>query len=130
MQKKTAKKSGSKKEVNFKEFKVTGKTFEYTGRIYQGNKGSGNTKRYWGMSLTLNGVITIKGVKLVETKKDNVFLSWPSYENKGEWYDYIFVDKELNEELDKVVLALMKLVGIDDGDDDEIAEDGDTNLPF
>lgn len=127
--KKTKKKEAPKKGANYKEFKVTGKTFEYTGRIYQGNKGSGNTKRYWGLSLTLNGVITIKGVKLVETKKDNIFLSWPSYENKGEWYDYIFVDKELNEELDKVVLALMKLVGIEDGDDD-IAEDGDTDLPF
>lgn len=127
--KKTTKKE-TKKEVAFKEFKVSGKTFEYTGRIYPGNNGSGNTKRYWGLSLTLNGVITIKGVKLVETKNDNIFLSWPSYENKGTWYDYIFVDKELNDELDKVVLALMKLVGIEDGDDDAIATDGDTKLPF
>lgn len=131
MKKENSKKTaGNTKKANFREFKYSGKTFEYDGRIYASRDGSGSVSRYWGMSLTLNNAITIKGVKLVETKNDNVFLSWPSYESNGKWKDYIFVDQELRDEMDNLLRVLMKTVGIDEGAAEEVASDSDTNLPF
>lgn len=131
MKKESSKKTTKEtKKSNFREFKYSGKTFEYDGRIYASRDGYGNVSRYWGMSLTLNNTITINGVKLVETKNDNIFLSWPSYESNGDWKDYIFVDQELRDEIDNLLRVLMKTVGIDEGSAEEVASDSDTNLPF
>ena len=139
--KKTTKKSTKSKKPNFKEYSYSGKTFEYSGRIYAGRDGSGKIVRRWPMSLCLNGVFTLKGVWLTQTKK-NVFLSFPTWydENADEWKSYVFLDEELNKERDAFVNYLCGLVGIDAADDDddegeenddefETASDDD-NLPF
>ena len=116
--KKKAEKKEESKKVSFKEFKFTGKTFEYTGRVYPSKEGSGKVNRKWGLTLCLNGVFTLKGCQLVETDS-NVFITYPQYfvkgktDNDGTWNSYVYVDKELNEELDAFVSYLMKVVGID-----------------
>lgn len=139
--KKTTKKSTNKsKKPQFKEFKYSGKIFEYSGRIYSGRDGSGNIVRRWPLGLCLNGVFTLKGVWLTQTKK-NVFLSFPTWydENNEDWKSYVFLDEGLNEERDKFVSYLCGIVGIDapeeeeaeeDGDGSEFAEAGDDDLPF
>lgn len=133
MEKKT-KKSASKKEtkkVDFKEFKYTGKVFEYSGRIYPSKEGKGKVLRTWGLQLVLNGVFTLKGVYLLETES-TVFLKYPQYQKDKEYVSYVFIDKELNKEIDGLIAVLMNVVGIGDGDDDEIATApaDDSELPF
>lgn len=135
--KKTTKKASKSKAPKFKEFDYTGKTFEYSGRIYAGRDGSGKIERRWPLSLTLNGVFTIKGVWLTQTKK-NVFLSFPTWysENDEEWKNYVYLDEALNKERDALVNVLCGIVGIDGNDDDgeeseeEFAEDDGEDLPF
>lgn len=133
--KKTASKKGASKksEVNYKEFKFTGKTFEYSGRIYAPTAGKGKIIKSYGMNLCLNGVITIKGVRLVETES-NIFLTYPQYVNqKEEYVPYIYVDKELNSEMDDLVTYLMKLLGIDseeEEEEEEFQEGTGNKLPF
>lgn len=138
---KTTKKAAKSKKPNFKEYSFSGKTFEYSGRIYAGRDGSGKIVRRWPMSLCLNGVFTLKGVWLTQTKK-NVFLSFPNWydENAEEWKSYVFLDEEFNEERDSFVNYLCGIVGIDgtEEDDDESEEDDgefestsdDDDLPF
>lgn len=130
MNKKTTTKS---KKPQFKEYAYSGKTFEYSGRIYSGRDGSGKIVRRWPLSMTFNGVFTLKGVWLTQTK-NNVFLSYPTWfdETAKEWKDYVFVDAELKKEMDGLINELCKLVGIDGNDDDEIeeAEPADEDAPF
>lgn len=132
MEKKTTKKATKKaeKKAEFKEFQYTGKVFEYTGRIYPSREGKGKVVRTWGMQLVLNGVFTLKGVKLVETES-TVFLNYPQYADKdGNYKSYVFIDKDLNGEIDGLINVLMGIVGIDGDGDDEEATDGNTSLPF
>lgn len=124
--KKTAAKKTETKKVEFKEVKHSGKVFDYSVRVYPGKEGKGKIKRSWGCQITLNGAITIKGVKLVETDS-NVFFSYPQYQSNDKWNSYIYIDKELNEEIDAVITKLMEALGITD---DDIAGDGNTELPF
>ena len=121
------------KKANFKEFEYSGKTFEYTGRVFPSREGSGKVKRTWGLTITLNGLIDIKGCKLVETES-NVFITYPQYvtgeKGKEEWKSYIYVGKDLNEEIDALVNELMKVVGIADDDIAKASEKTDEDMPF
>ena len=130
--KKEEKKEGIGK-VSFKEFKYSGKTFEYTGRVFPSREGSGKVKRTWGLTITLNGLIDIKGCKLVETES-NVFITYPQYvtgeKGKEEWKSYIYVNKDLNEEIDALVNELMKVVGIAGDAIAKTSEKTDEDIPF
>lgn len=106
------KKDETKEVAKFKEFKYSGKVFEYDGRIYQPEEGKGKVKRRWYLSLTLNNAVTIKGCHLVETE-DKVFITYPQYlknKDKNTWESYIFVDKELNDEIDTLISEIAELV--------------------
>lgn len=93
----------------FKEFTYDGKEFKYTGRIWPGLKNSGQNADRTPMNLTLNGVITIKGCKLIQTDK-SVFISFPQYKKQDGSYDsYIFTPKEYTE-LDEVAKAAEKVL--------------------
>lgn len=122
---KAAPKKTSKNE--FKEFSFSGKNFEYSGRIYPSREGSGKVLRSWGMYLCLNGVFTLSGVRLTETKS-NIFLSYPSYQSGDDYKSYVFIDDDGKEDIDRLVEYLCKLVGVNI--DDEVATDGSTDLPF
>ena len=102
-----------KNEATYKEFSYTGKTFEYTGRVWEGKEGKGKVKNNYYLSITFNNLFTINNCYLVETD-DNVFIRWPQYKGKDDSYKpYVFIDKELNDEIDKLVLAIMKVLGIE-----------------
>lgn len=104
----------SKKTDNFKEFKYEGKEFTYSGRIYPDSAKESKECDITPMSLTLNDVITIKGCKLMESKK-NTWIAFPAWEDKkGDWNSYVYVDKEFSkEEIDKVAEAVAEAIAED-----------------
>lgn len=96
-----AKKSKEKKK--YVEFKYSGDTFEYSGRIYPDE----DSKRLF-MYLTLDDVLTIS-CHLVNYKKDKYFISFPDYKQKdGNYKSFIYTDEGLNEELDSLVNAIVE----------------------
>ena len=105
--KKTNKKEEAK--TNYSEFKYSGKVFEYSGRLYPKTEGTGKVVARYGLSLTLNDVITIKGVHLVETE-DSYFLTYPQYKKGDDYKSYFFIDKALNEEIDALTDAIVKAI--------------------
>lgn len=92
----------AKKKAEFAEFKFSGEAFEYTGRVYPSKNGD------YFVSLTLNDVFTIR-CRLKETKKGDQFLSFPSWKDKdGGYHQYTYIDKELNDEMDKLIEKISK----------------------
>lgn len=92
-----------KTEQDYREFEYTGKEFKYTGRIWPGTKTEGKNADRTSCNLTLNGVITIRGIKLVQTDS-SCFFAFPQYQTKaGDYSSYIYTDKEFSQqELDAV----------------------------
>lgn len=114
MAKKTSKKKSSKKEEReFVEFSFKSETFDFSGRVYPGEKSKG-IKRSW-MSLCINDAITIQNCYLVETK-DNLFISFPQWKNKDDEYkSHIFISEDISEEIDNLAeLINEKISGEDD----------------
>ena len=104
-----AKKSAQKANNGFKEYEMKGKTFSYSGRLYPDNKREAGKLTITPMTLCLNGVITIKGCSFMETK-DNMWVSGPSYKTGDEYKDYLYLDKELNEDMDNLASAISELI--------------------
>lgn len=98
----------TKKEAAYKEFKYDGKEFQYTGRLYPDNKKETKKCEIIPLSLCLNGVITIKGMKLWRSDK-NSWITGPSYQSGDEYKDYLYIDKDFNE-IDKLVEELEKIL--------------------
>lgn len=122
----------AKENAKYLEFNVSGETFEYSGRIYPGREGNGKVKREWGVSLTLNGLLTIKGVWLKQTDSGKVFLTYPQYKSKDSYNSYIFVDKKLNDDMTKLVKEMCKKLKIKEPvvDESAIAEPPAEDMPF
>lgn len=99
----------TKKAADFIEFEFDGKEFKYSGRLYPENQKETKKCTITPMSLTLNGVITIKGCKLFQTDK-NSWITGPSYQAGDDYKDYLYIDKDLNDEMDKLVAELEKLL--------------------
>ena len=104
-----AKKEAKKEEIKFNEFKFSGETFEYSGRVYP--KKSGETKgkvtAKWYVQLVLNDVLTIKGCYLVETK-DDYFLTFPQYKKDDSFESYIYIVKDMNTEIEELTAIIYR----------------------
>lgn len=101
-----ARKAAEKKEANYKEFKIDGVVFSYSGRLYPANATKTDKCDIIPFSLCLNNCITIKGCKLFRTDK-NSWISGPSYKGKdGDYKEYLYIDKELNVEMEKLISGL------------------------
>ena len=105
--KKNAASEEAKKE--FLEFEFEGKTFDYKGRIYPKKEGKGKVVSRHGLSITLNDNFTIKGCSIVETA-DSFFISWPQYSAGDAMKAYIYVDKAMNDEVDKLTAAIADIL--------------------
>ena len=81
-----------------REFKFDGKEFQYTGRLYPEYQEETKKATVTPFSLTLNGLITIKGCRLWQTDKSS-WIKFPEYKSGDEYKSYIFYPKELNDEL-------------------------------
>lgn len=94
------------KESSFKEFEFKGKEILFSGRIYPDLTKSLDKVDMTPMNLTINGVISIKGCKLMQSDK-NTWIAFPQYkDSKGNYQSYVYVDKAYSEaELDKVAAA-------------------------
>lgn len=94
----------------FREFEFKGEVFGYSGRIYTENQRTAGKLTITPISLCLNDVITIKGCSFMETK-DNMWISGPSYKVGDEYKDYLYFDKDLNPDLDKLAEVISKELG-------------------
>lgn len=104
---KAAKKEEAKK---FEEFTYTGKTFEYSGRIYEGSEGKGKVKSRSYLSLTLNDAITINGCYFVVLDDGSAFITYPQYKKGEKYKSYIFTDEDIKDELEALSKVIKKLV--------------------
>lgn len=101
-----ARKAKEAEEKKYIEVKMEGAEFNYTCRLYPDFQKDTQKCSIIPVSVTLNGVITVKGVKLFRTDK-NSWLQWPQYEYNKEHKDYFYIDKELREkDLDPLVVLL------------------------
>lgn len=97
------------KKADYVEFKFDGKEFKYSGRLYLDNQKETKKCTITPMSLTLNEVITIKGCKLFQTDK-NSWITGPSYQSGDDYKDYLYIGKDLNDEMDKLVEEIEKVL--------------------
>jgi len=105
-----ARKTAEKKETDYKEYKIDGVVFSYSGRLYPKNATQTAKCDIIPFSLCLNGSITIKGCKLFRTDK-NSWISGPSYKGKdGNYKDYLYIDEELNVEMEKLISGLESIL--------------------
>lgn len=107
-----ARKVKEAEEKKFIEINYEGKEFKYSCRLHPEFQKETEKCTITPVSVTLNGVITVKGVKLFQTDK-NAWLQFPQYEtkkgNKTEYKDYFYIDKEFSEhELTGLVYELEK----------------------
>ena len=107
--KKNASSEAKKETKAFLKFSYKGKTFDYEGRIYPKKEGKGKVVSKHGMSITLNKNFTIKGCNIVETA-DSFFISWPQYSSGDALKSYIYIDKVLNDEIDKLTQAIADIL--------------------
>lgn len=105
-----AKKKNSSNAANFKEFSFNGKHFEYSGRIYPERKREAGKLTITPMSLCLDGIFTVKGCSLYKTK-DNVWIGGPQFKSGDEYKDYLYLDTELNVDMDELASNICELIG-------------------
>ena len=102
-----AKKQNS--NANYKEFGFEGKNFNFSGRIYTDKKREAGKLTIYPLSLTLNGVITIKGCSFYETA-NNMWVGGPQYKQGDDYKDYLYIDKAINEDMDALAEAIEKVI--------------------
>lgn len=106
---KDKKNTKKKNENNFTEFEFEGNEFKYTGRVYTERAKETKKCTITPLSLTINGLITIKGCKLFVSEK-NKWIQFPQYEYDDEYKDYVYIAKELNDELDDLCDAIEEAI--------------------
>lgn len=100
-----AKRTAEEPKKEFKEFKYEGEVFTYSGRIYVDKKREAGKLTIYPMSLTINGVLTIKSCSFYQTK-NNMWVGGPQYKAGDEYKDYLYMDKELNDDMDSLACAI------------------------
>lgn len=105
-------KETKEEKKNYVEFSFKGEEINYSGRVYPDLKKSTDALDITPMSLTINGVITIKGCKLMQSDSAS-WISFPQYKDKdGKYQSYVYVDRAFNDnELAALAAECEKLVG-------------------
>ena len=104
-----AKKKTNSGNANYKEFEFKGDSFDYSGRIYVDKKREAGKLTIYPISLCINGVITIKGCSFYETA-NNMWVGGPQYKQGDDYKDYLYIDKELNPEMDALAEIIEKAI--------------------
>lgn len=104
-----ARKTNNQKTNDYIEFKMKGKTFDYSGRIYPDRKREAGKLTIYPISLTLNNAISIKSCSFYQTK-DNMWVGGPQYKTGDEYKDYLYIDKSINEEMDALAEEIDKTI--------------------
>ena len=98
----TIKKANKKTETKTcVEFEFEGKNFTYTGRAYPEYETTTTKCTITPVSLTINGLITVKGVKLFASKK-NTWLKFPEYKSGDDYKSFFYLDEDMNNDLFKL----------------------------
>lgn len=100
-----AKKTTKASTNGYKEYEMKGDSFDYSGRIYTDKQREAGKLTITPISLCINGVLTIKGCSFYETDK-NMWIGGPQYKSGDEYKDFLYIDKELNEEMDALAEAI------------------------
>ena len=100
-EKMAAKKTTKTSTNGYKEFEMKGQTFDWSGRIYTDRERQAGKLTITPISLCINGVFTIKGCSFYETDK-NMWVGGPQFKSGDEYKDFLYIDKELNEEMDNL----------------------------
>lgn len=94
-------------EKQYKEFNYDGKEIKYSGRAYPDLAKETTKCTITPCNITLNGVMTVKGCKLLQTDK-SAWIEWPQYKNKdGEYVSYFFIEKGFQ---DTEIAGLVKAI--------------------
>ena len=106
-----AKETKQEEKKNYIEFTFKGKEIDYSGRLYPDLKKTTDALDITPMNLTINGVITIKGCKLMQSDKSS-WINFPQYKDKdGKYQSYVYVDRAFSDsELNALVEACEKLL--------------------
>lgn len=89
----------------FKEYEMKGDTFDYSGRIYVDLERKAGKMTITPITICLNGVITMKGCSFYETRY-NMWVGGPQFKSGDDYKDFIYFDKELNDEMDALAEAI------------------------
>lgn len=89
----------------YKEFEMKGDSFDYSGRIYTDKQREAGKLTITPITLCINGVFTVKGCSFYETDK-NMWVGGPQYKSGDEYKDFLYIDKELNDEMDALAEAI------------------------
>lgn len=100
-----AKKTTKASTNGYKEYEMKGDSFDYSGRIYTDKQREAGKLTITPISLCINGVLTIKGCSFYETDK-NMWIGGPQYKSGDEYKDFLYIDKELNDEMDDLAEAI------------------------
>jgi len=104
-----AKKNSAKKSSEFIEYKVEGKEFDYSGRLFPERQREAGKLTITPMTLCLSEQITIKGCSFYQTK-DNAWIGGPQYKVGDDYKDYLYIDKSLNEDMEKLAEEIAGLL--------------------
>lgn len=85
----------------YKEFEMKGDTFDYSGRIHTDKQREAGKLTITPITLCIKGVLTIKGCSFYETDK-TMWIGGPQYKSGDEYKDFLYIDKELNDEMDSL----------------------------
>ena len=126
-----AKKNSTSKSNGFKEFESKGKNFTYSGRIYTDKKREAGKLTIYPINLCINGLITIKGCSYYETA-NNCWIGGPQYKSGDEYKDYLYIDKENNEDMDSLATTISEIVSkwTYDPDEDFMTINESLEMPF
>lgn len=102
--KKATKKTETKTYV---EFEFEGDNFTYTGRAYPEYETKTNKCTITPVTLTINGLISVKGCKLFVTKKSS-WIRFPEYKSGEEYKSFFFIDEDLNDEMNDLAETIHK----------------------
>ena len=105
---KATKETTTKTENTFKECACSGVHYDYTCRVYVDNAKTFGKVTSVPVSLTIDGLITIKGCHYKYTEKAN-WIEFPEYKTGDQYKSYFFFDEDMKTDLDTIAAAIAPL---------------------
>ena len=98
-----------KEAAEFIEFEMKGREFDYSGRLFPERQREAGKLTITPMSLCISGLITIKGCSFYQTK-NNAWIGGPQYKIGDDYKDYLYIDSNLNKDMDALAEKIEKLL--------------------
>lgn len=102
---KTKKASKKTETKSYVEFEYEGDNFNYTGRAYPEYQTKTKKCTITPVSITFNGVMTVKGCKLFVTKNTS-WIRFPEYKSGDDYKSFFFIDEDFNDEINALAATI------------------------